>query len=413
MSNRGSVSKTTVVQEHQLISPRDTLEAHELRILCRDYPNVFKRREKGVAASNFVGVVSTKSGALIEILPKIELTSGDDDDHSRTRELFLRMLRSSNSVPLDLPESSIRSLKHYPMLSVFIRQFLRQLNELARLGLARSYVTEEGNLPYVKGRILFNQHVKENAVNKARYYVSYSELSVNRAVNRLIVSTLQRLDSRIGFGENRDLLDTLKILFADVPNSTNIVADWQAHHVDRSMRHYSGVMRWIGLFLFQHGLATLAGKHANLSLLFPMEKIFEDYVTACIRRLQSEFQVKSQYSKNYLATLKEKKVFNMRPDIALLQRGKVPFILDAKWKSVDTTKSDMKHDISQGDLYQLFAYGKSFGCKAVALIYPKSRVFRREFSYRFFDGLPVLCFPFDIERPKDSVTKLVSALHSS
>ena len=57
------------------------------------------------------------------------------------------------------------------------------------------------------------------------------------------------------------------------------------------MRHYDTVMPWVGLFLFGHDLATFAGSHVNRALLFPMEEVFEDFVTAAVRRHQRCFTV--------------------------------------------------------------------------------------------------------------------------
>ena len=44
------------------------------------------------------------------------------------------------------------------------------------------------------------------------------------------------------------------------------------------------------------------------------------------------------------------------------------------------------HDIASSDLYQLYAYGKLYECRAVALVYPRSGTFTSPFTARFFDG---------------------------
>ena len=78
------------------------------------------------------------------------------------------------------------------------------------------------------------------------FYVAYDELSVNR----LIHSTLAGLLPQVSSDENRQCLRELLTVFADVPASADLHDDWRKHHVDRSMRHYEQVMRWVGLFLF-------------------------------------------------------------------------------------------------------------------------------------------------------------------
>ena len=138
-------------------------------------------------------ILTTRRGTVIEILPKIDLgpESGTDTDET-TRQLFLRMLRCWRRFGETLPESAIRSMRRFPMLEVFVHRFLSDLAALCRSGLARRYVSVEENLPCLRGRILFREHVRENLVNRARFHVGYDELSVNRPANRLIHSTLTR-----------------------------------------------------------------------------------------------------------------------------------------------------------------------------------------------------------------------------
>ena len=190
---------------------------------------------------------------------------------------------------------------------------------------------------------------------------------------------------------------------AEVPQAASTQADWQRHRVDRSMPHYGPVMQWVGLFLFGQGLATYSGRHRNLSLLFPMEEVFEDFVTHSFRRHLSDYRVTSQSPKKPLAKIEDQDAFEMRPDISLWRGARVAFILDAKWKEIDALSEDPKHGINQGDLYQLYAYAKGNGCDTVALVYPRTQTFTSELRYRLLGDVTLLCLPFDVEKPKESV----------
>ena len=354
----------------------------------------------------------------MEILPKIDLVNEPDCGHERTRFLFLRMLRTWRRFEKArrLPESDIRALQHFPMLEVFVRQFLDNLNTLARGGLARRYVLVEENLPYLRGRLLFREQIRENLTNQARFYVAHDELSVNRPANRLIHSALARLGPLAREAENRRLLWSLRHLMeaADVPPSANPHADWRRHQVDRSMPHYGLVMQWVGLFLFGHGLATYSGRYLNLSLLFPMEQVFEDFVTHSFRRYQPDYDVIAQSQQAYLAEIKGKKAFQMRPDVLLREKKgeSAKFILDAKWKELDTSFDAPKYGIDQADLYQLYAYAKGYDCNSVALVYPRSQNFGSKLQYCLLDDVTLICLPFDVARPQDSVECSMKALTS-
>ena len=301
--------------------PLDFVTAQEREEL-KAFQGVFKQNPNGtLTASKYVGVITTKRGTVIEILPKIDLGSESDPDHEKTKRLFLPMLRCWRGFGEKvLRESDIRALRRFPMFEVFVRQFLVNLNTLARGGLARRYIPVEENLPYLGGRILFHEQIRENLANHARFYVAHDELSVNRPANRLIHSAMAKLIPLVRNTENRRLLHQLMATFVAVPKTANPHADWQRHQVDRSMQHYGPVMQWVGLFLFGHGLATFAGLHRNLSLLFPMEQVFEDFVTHSFRRHQTAYCVAAQRPQKPLANIDGQAAFMMKPDISLRER---------------------------------------------------------------------------------------------
>jgi len=138
--------------------------------------------------------------------------------------------------------------------------------------------------------------------------------------------------------------------------------------------------------------------------------VFEDFVAACFRRHQQRFSVHKQGPREPLASIDGKGVFYMKPDISLLSGGKTEFILDTKWKRINGEGSDSKHGISQADMYQLFAYGKKYGCKQVALVYPKTEQFQEMLRYKFDEKLSLSCFPFDVTSPQDSVKEILNHL---
>lgn len=404
------------IQEHESFD-RGTLhqaDFEELKIHASKSPVFQRTGSGGVAAANYVGIFTTRRGTVVEILPKIDLAGGRGSDYETTRRLFLRMLqcwRRFERVPT-LSQSGIRAARRFPMLEVFVRQFLDGLNTLTRGGLAKRYIPVEENLLYLRGRLLFREQIRENLVNRARFHVANGELSVNRPANRLIHSALAKLKLLVRDTENRRLLRLLGQLMevAEVPQAANPQADWQRHRVDRSMPHYGPVMQWVGLFLFGHGLATYSGRYRNLSLLFPMEHVFEDFVTHSFRRWQSGYRVAAQSPQKPLARIEDQPAFMMKPDISLRKGDRVAFILDAKWKEIDALSEDPKHGVNQGDLYQLYAYAKGNGCDTVALVYPRAQTFTSELRYRLLDDVTLLCLPFDVASPQESVESSMQLL---
>ena len=253
-------------------------------------------RGGSLKAGNHVGVITTSRGKVVEILPKIDLGGATDPGHEQTREVFLTMLRDYRGLKgaASLPPSAIQSLRRFPMLEVFIRLFLQNVGRLVLGGLSRRYVLTRENLPFLRGRIVFRQHLRENLIDRSRFFVEHDELSPNRPANRLIRTALDRLRPIVRNHRNKRLLADLEPAFSAVPPARDPRSDWLRHTVDRSMPHYNPVMPWVELFLFNRGLATWSGKHVSQSLLFPMEKVFEDFVTQSFRRHQRDFQVVAQ-----------------------------------------------------------------------------------------------------------------------
>ncbi len=401
------------VREHEGFKNATSLTAEDTADLRTVARKVLKRKDGDLAASNHVGVITTRRGIVLEILPKIDLGGEADPGYEKTRQAFLRMLRCWRGLSETLPESGIRAMPRFPMLDVFVRQFLVNVNTLARAGLARRYVAVEENLPYLRGRLLFRDQLRANLSNQAQFFVAHDELIINRPANRLIHTALTRLAPAIRSDENALLLRRVRAAFADVPESTNPHADWKRHHVDRSMHLYAPVMQWVGLFLFNQGLTTFSGQHANVSLLFPMEKVFENFVAHSFGRYQRSYRVAAQHPQMQLATIDGDDAFTTKPDIALKHGKRVRFILDAKWKDIEGFGDDARHGVDQADMYQLYAYGKRYQCDAVALVYPRTDRFPSELRYRFFDGLPLICLPFDVTRPRDSVRRSLQSLAES
>lgn len=401
-----------VVREYQGIRGLDDTESKALRRLAQEAEwGGLAVRHGGLYATNYVGIVEASRKTSVVILPKVDL-SKPDPNHEGAKAAFLTMLRDWRGLhEAEFPEASIRDLRRFEMREAFYYLFLRSVVRLEQRGLARRYRTVESDLPFLRGRIRFPEHLRRNLVNRARFFVGYDEFSANRPANRLIRTALDELAARAKRPRNTQLLHGLRVVFADIPPSAQPAVDWERRLVDRSMRHYGEVLPWVGLLLFHHGLATFAGKHRNRALLFPMEEVFEDFVTASFRRHQGDYRVHSQGPMRPLVETEDGRgAFYMKPDISLMKGGKPAFILDAKWKRLSAPAADPKLGIVQADLYQLFAYGKKYGVPEVVLIYPKSAAFAGPVRYRFDDDLSLVCYPFDVEAPGKSVNDLLRHL---
>jgi 5-methylcytosine-specific restriction enzyme subunit McrC len=116
----------------------------------------------------------------------------------------------------------------------------------------------------------------------------------------------------------------------------------------------------------------------GISLLFPMNDLFEAVVAAALRRALSSYglEIITQGGSRYC--LGEWKaggpcrgsLFRTRPDIIIRSGGRIIAIIDTKWKCLRNTSDDRKRGISQSDVYQLMAYAQLYCCDRLLLLYP-------------------------------------------
>ena len=364
-----------------------------------------RNRRPALQLQSYVGVLQTPCGTQIEILPKT--ADGTDSGNQQSRDMLFRMLRHLRGASFKLGGDANLRHAHMHLLEIFITYFLKEVNLLVKKGVRSEYVAREENQAFLKGKLLINQHIRVNAVQQQRFYVSYDEYLPDRPENRLIHAALEKVSRLSRSADNQRLSRELMFVFDDVPVSQDVRKDFSQCKFNRAMVHYRHPLEWCRLILNEQSTVSAAGKTQTISILFPMEKIFEDYVAAMLRRNLSPkgYQIITQASGKHLC-IEPKKLFQLRPDILIKKKGSDGeedkcWVADTKWKLIDASVA--KHGISQGDMYQLYAYGKKYeneGCEGLFLIYPEVSGFKNEAAYKFEDNLGLKCLPFSCDKDK-------------
>lgn len=369
-----------------------------------DAPTFLKLRSyngaRALQVRNYVGVIHTPSGQQIEVLPKISRAGGAP---SVSRQALLNMLQHLREFRhIETTDAAIATEK-LPLFEVFIRQFLQSVNTLVKRGLQSEYVRQEANQGFMKGKLLTAMQLKHNLVNKHRFYVEYDEYLQDRPVNRLIHSALHKVAQYTRLNTSQKLCRELIFAFSDVPLSRNIKQDFAAIKVTRGMEHYHRPLDWARLILEGSTPISMQGKTEALSLLFPMEAVFEAYVASVLhKQLRPPLVLKEQARSRYLVHFNGARRFNLKPDVLIQNRNKAILVMDTKWKLLDSRKasSSDKLGLSQADCYQMFAYGHKYlnGEGDLVLIYPKTDQFNEVIphSFNFDENLRLWVVPFDV-----------------
>ena len=134
-----------------------------------------------------------------------------------------------------------------------------------------------------------------------------------------------------------------------------------------------------------------------------MERLFERYVTSCLRGLLlPDASLIATASSKYLCRHRESEWFQLQPDI-LVQRENLSWVLDAKWKRLNAALGNAKdkYKIQQEDLYQMFAYGHKYlgGQGDLFLIYPRTNDFACALDpFHLSESLMLRVIAFDLDQ---------------
>ncbi|MDA3055805.1 MULTISPECIES: McrC family protein [unclassified Campylobacter] len=316
-------------------------------------------------AKNFVGLIQTKSGFVLEILPKI-FEKDDEFDSKKSRDLLFKMLKTLKNSPFKRTQMANLKAKNFPLLEIFAIMFLDELDIIIKSGIKNNYVEISQNRHFLKGKLLFNEHLKANLIHKERFYTNADEFIANIPENRIIVSALNLL-FKFGFSAKTTArLANAKFVFSDILESKNLSADFSKCQSSRHFSRYEIALAWCKIFLKNESFTQYSGSDKAFALLFDMNLLFESFVADYFKK-HSEFEIKTQNSSKYLlADNGGENLFKMRPDILAI-KGENTIILDTKWKIIKS----IKDDISQSDLYQIFAYAEKYKSQKNVLIYPK------------------------------------------
>lgn len=318
-----------------------------------------------VTIKNYVGVVCLTNGEQVEILPKASSTGNEDED----KTLFIRMLLSMPEFEEYKSFGAVnQQALRMPIADIFISMFEKKVSELVKRGLKSAYMPQEENLAYLKGRLLVSQNMRVNRFHPERFMVGYDEFVPDMPQNRLLKATLQKL---MRVAKSASVVRSLRRLlpaFDQVQASVHYEKDFLQVVSSRTTREYDPLLRWAKVFLGNKSFMPFSGENSALSLLFPMEKLFEYYVAQQFRKfLPSGLRLSAQDKGGTL--LGE---FGLQPDIVVWDKrnqGPPWLIMDTKWKRLNAGK---KHcGVMQGDIYQMFAYSRKYEAEKVVLLYPE------------------------------------------
>lgn len=352
---------------------------------------------------NYVGVLQTPCGTVIEVLPKITEDIGETAANN-SRNLLIKMLKTALDLPVRTADhADIQKFKH-PLLEWVMKEFINTLDHLMKRGLRFDYQRVEEEQRYLRGQLNINKQLRQPPGREHIFNIRHDLFLPDRPENRLLKTALIRVCKLTQHPNTWRLAHELAGILSEVPATKNTRDDFQKWRNDRLMAHYQPVRPWCELVLGQHMPLAMQGSTQGISLLFPMEKLFETFVEKKLRKLMSPpYTLKPQAASKSLCEHSGGHMFQLRPDLMIMDVKSMCAVLDTKWKLLNGADKSNKYGLSQSDFYQLFSYGHKYlnGEGRMMLIYPKTT--------EFFEPLPVFDYghdlnlwvvPFDLEAEK-------------
>lgn len=358
----------------------ETIDLFE-KVNSKSNKKIFTFYLNGLKASEQVGLVQIKDKS-IEILPKIfKKNLNDLDKIEQSRENLLYLLQLCFDLPAYENELSSMQKQKSNWFEILTFIFANNLERLLERGPPRQYVSLEENIPVLKGKWLFTQHIKANPFQKHRFFVQYDEFSMDNPLSRIFKYVTNKLKYQSQNELNRKKLNMLDIWMDDVTLLQSISpSDFDKITFTRQNNRFEPIFNLCKLFILNQVVSTKAANSNAFAFTFDMNLLFELFVSKFLikhkRKILPEELENCKIipqaigSIKYLAKTEDRYVFRMQPDIILLSSNNlVPIIIDTKYKPLDT--QNPKLGISQTDMYQMAAYSAVYKCNFLVLLYPQ------------------------------------------
>ena len=363
---------------------------------------------RALKVQNYVGVIRTPTGLDIEVLPK---RCHSAEDPRAIRRLLLRMIAASHGIPPQVADVADIQILDQPFTEWMALTFVRLAADVVRRGLRRDYLRVEGRERYLRGQLDLPRQLRAGPAATLDFHVRHDVFSLDGPENRLIRAAVDRVARNTRVALTWRLARELTILLAEIPASRTIQLDLERWRDDRLMAHYTPIRGVCELILTGRTPFAVAGEHAAESMLFPMERLFEDCVERAIRkRLPPGYMLQPQPRSHTLCRYAGRDWFELKPDFVVRGSGRA-WILDAKWKLLNSD-AKARFGVSQADLYQLNAYGQTYlgGHGDLFLVYPRTPDFPDIGAvFEMAPGLRVHVLPIDIEAETFDLGAMLSA----
>ncbi len=332
----------------------------------------------------FVGVIQVGDLA-IEILPKLD-NEATPEAKSKWQKALLQMLHQSGLLAVEAAPEADLHLGQSPLVDLYLKAFLTEVEHLTHAGLVKRYRINEGNLHKLKGRIQFAQHIRRNFLHRERMFTAHQVYDTDNVFNRILKRALGIVGNLAVRPALISRANASGLWFEEVADARVDSETFTRLRFDRNTERYRRALQLARFIILNYSPDLRGGSEHVLSILFDMNQLFERYILVQFHRAAPQFadrrlRVVGQQSKRFWSTK------TVRPDIVASFKNdssSESVVLDTKWK---IPKDGQPAD---DDLKQMFTYNLHMGARRSLLIYPRAASSQSERHAEFArsSGLP-------------------------
>ncbi|MCX2718756.1 McrC family protein [Lentiprolixibacter aurantiacus] len=362
------IEKISVFEHQRLyVGDKGFTDSHLEKLLALNdqyQTNFFQPIPRGVKFNQYVGVIQI-DGLSIEINPKAD----KNDKDGKWRGKLLKMLSFCNQLKATPFGPGLVEKQNLNLLYVYFEIYLNELDRLIRLGLVKQYRKETSNTKALKGKLDFAGNIRYNLIHKERFYTTHQVYDANHLLHQILLKALQIVSF---FSKGSYLFDQCKRISLNFPISDPL--EINSKHLtkvvlNRKTKEYEYALELAKLIISNSSPDIETGEERILSILFDMNKLWEEFVGLQLRKvcLEKGIGIQTHQKKNFWNNK------YLEPDI-ILSKGNDTYVIDTKWKL------PLETSVSNNDLKQIYSYCRFWKAKKGLLLYPGDETLSEEFA---------------------------------
>lgn len=328
---------------------------------------IFRFYRTHAQTQQYVGAINA-GNVTVQILPKIY----DQEEHNLGFLTFLlgytRRLRLRQAGLTD--HEKLRG----SFLEIWIRHFASELNRVLRTQPKHRYVEVEERTGFLRGKLLTERELAGTSTLTARYACRYEIFTPDHLLNQILKHCNGLLLAQTETPSTKTLLEENAARLAEVSDRRALPGDLRRVHLNRLDQEYEPLLNMCRLLVEGHAPGMETGEVEQLAFVFDMNLLFEEFVAEFLRRHRESIETSD--GRRLRKVERQRRLgklfgeFDMRVDLVLEDYEGERFLVDTKYKALDPSKDHA--GLSQGDFYQMYAYGRAGEekYKETFLLYP-------------------------------------------